>query len=164
MGTFSYGPAQSPPTINPPIDYVRALVSDTQEFGVVKGVTVPIYIFSDEEIQLFTQMQPAFAWQSAQFYSPPAGAFPAAQPAPYLRIAATMLNSIAANKSRLSSIQQLLDVKLDPSKAAQALRDTADKYLEMDDNSGAFAIVEMVNDSFSFRDRYWKQVQRQQGI
>ena len=39
---------------------------------------------------------------------------------------------------------------------AQALRDA-------DDNSGAIMIVEQVNNSFSFRDRYWKTVQRQSG-
>lgn len=158
---FTYGPAQSPPTINPQIDYVRGLISDTQEFAA--NGTTPVFIFSDTEITMFTQMQAAFGWQSAQFYSPPAGAFLPSAPTGYLRIAATMLNSIAANKSRLSSIIQLLDVKLDPSKAAQALRDTADKYLEMDDNSGSFAIIESVNDNFSFTDRFWKQVQRQSG-
>lgn len=162
MGTFSFGPAASPPTINPPIDYVRGLIADTQEFAA-DGVT-PVYVFSDQEITMFTQMQySAFGWQSTQFYSPPAGAFLPSSPTNYLRIAATMLNSIAANKSRLASIQQLLDVKLDASKAAQEMRATALAYLDMDDNSGAVAIIEQCNDYFSFRDRFWKQVQRQSG-
>ena len=73
-GTFSYGPSSSPPTINPPIDYIRGLVSDTVEFAP-DGVT-PVYIFSDQEIQMFTAMQSqALGWQSTQYYSPPAGAF-----------------------------------------------------------------------------------------
>jgi hypothetical protein len=158
---FTYGPAASPPTINPQIDYVRGLISDTQEFAE-DGVT-PIFIFSDTEITMFTQMQAAFGWQSTQFYSPPAGAFLPSSPTGYLRIAATMLTSIAANKARLSSVLQLLDVKLDASKAAKALQDTAQRYLDMDDNSGAVVIIESVNDYFSFRDRFWKQVQRQSG-
>ena len=161
-GTFSYGPSSSPATINPPIDYIRGLVSDTVEFAP-DGVT-PVYIFSDQEIQMFTQMQySALGWQSTQFYSPPAGAFLPSAPTGYLRIAATMLNALASNKSRLASIKKLLDVQLDSSDAAIQLRDTAQMYLDMDDNSGAVAIIEMVNDYFSFRDRFWKQVQRQSG-
>lgn len=161
-GTFSYGPSSSPPTINPPIDYIRGLVSDTVEFAP-DGVT-PVYIFSDQEIQMFTAMQSqALGWQSTQYYSPPAGAFLPSAPTGYLRIAATMLNALASNKSRLASIKKLLDVQLDSSDAAIQLRDTAQMYLDMDDNSGAVAIIEMVNDYFSFRDRFWKQVQRQSG-
>ena len=161
-GTFSYGPSSSPPTINPPIDYIRGLVSDTVEFAP-DGVT-PVYIFSDQEIQMFTAMQSqALGWQSTQYYSPPAGAFLPSAPTGYLRIAATMLNALASNKSRLASIKKLLDVQLDSSDAAIQLRDTSQMYLDMDDNSGAVAIIEMVNDYFSFRDRFWKQVQRQSG-
>ena len=160
-GTFTYGPSSSPPTINPPIDYVRGLIADTQEFAA--NGTTPAYIFSDQEITMFTQMQQAFGWQSSMFYSPPAGQFLPSAPSNYLRIAATMLRSIASNKARLASIQQLLDVKLDPSKAAKALNDQAQAYLDMDDNSGAVAIIEQCNDYFSYRDRFWKQVQRQSG-
>ena len=161
-GTFSFGPSSSPPTLNPPIDYIRGLISDTQEFAA-DGVT-PIYIFSDQEIQMFTQMQSAaFGWQTTQFYSPPAGQFMPSAPVNYLRIAATMLTAVAANKSRLASIQQLLDVKMNSALAAQEMRATAQSYLDMDDNSGAVAIIESCNDYFSFRDRFWKQVQRQSG-
>jgi hypothetical protein len=162
-GTFTYGPSGSPAVINPPIDYVRGLIADTQEYATVNGVQTPVFIFSDTEITMFTQMQSALGWQSTQFYSPPGGAFLPTSPTPYLRIAATMLRSIAANKARLASIQQLLDVKLDASKAAAALEVQAQSYLDMDDNSGAIAIVEACNDYFSFRDRFWKQVQRQSG-
>jgi hypothetical protein len=160
-GTFSYGPSSSPPTINPPIDYVRGLIADTQQFAP-DGVT-SAYIFSDQEITMFTQMQSAFAFQSSMFYSPPAGLPLPSSPSNYLRIAATMLRSIASNKARLASIQQLLDVKLDASKAQVALEAQAQAYIDMDDNSGAFAIVEQCNDYFSYRDRFWKQVQRQSG-
>jgi hypothetical protein len=157
---FTFGPSQSPPTINPQIDYVRGLIADTVEFDANGN---RIYIWSDTEIQMFTQMQAALGWQSTQFYSPPAGAFLPSSPVGYLRIAATMLNAQASNSAKFAIIVQLLDVKLDASKAAKAFQDTAQRYLDMDDNSGAVVIIEMVQDYFSFRDRFWKQVQRQSG-
>lgn len=159
MGTFSYGPNASPPTSNPIIDFPRLLVSDTQEFDA-KGNT--IYIFSDQEILNMYQIMAA-NFQSSMFYSPPAGQNLPQQPVSYLRVAAYLLNAVAANKARLSSVIALLDVKLDPSKASQALCDTAQQYLDMDDNAGAFAIIEQCHDYFSFRDRFWAQVQRQSG-
>jgi hypothetical protein len=157
---FTFGPSQSPPTINPQIDYVRGLIADTVELNS-QGQNV--FVWSDTEIRMFTQMQAELAWQSTQFYSPPAGAFLPSSPTGYLRIAATMLNAQAANSAKFATIIQLLDVKLDASKAAKAFQDTAQRYLDMDDNSGAVAIIESVNDYFSFRDRFWKQVQRQSG-
>lgn len=160
MGTFSFGPAASPPTLNPPIDYVRGLIADTQEFNA-QGQQA--YVFSDQEITMFTQMQQALAWQSSMFYSPPAGQQLPTSPTNYLRIAATMLRAMACNKAKLASVQQLLDVKLDASKAAAALENQAQAYEDMDDNSGTFVIIEQCNDYFSFRDRFWKQVQRQSG-
>ena len=159
MGTFSYGPNSSPPTSNPMIDYPRLLVSDTEQFDANGN---QIYIFSDQEILNMYQIM-ATNFQSSMFYSPPAGQNLPQSPVSYLRVAAYLLNSVAANKSKLASIQQLLDVKQDPSKAAQELRATAKQYLDMDDNAGAFAIIEQCNDYFSFRDRFWKQVQRQSG-
>ena len=147
---------------NPPIDWVRLLVSDTQEF-LPDGVT-PGYIFSDQEITAAGQINQAI-WQSGMFYTQPTGLpnLPSS-PSNYFRAAATLLFSLSSNKARLSSIKQLLDVKLDASDAAIQLRETAQSYLDLDDSSGAFVIVEMVNDSFSFSDRFWKQVQRQQGV
>lgn len=158
---FSYGPSQSPPTINPPIDYVRGLIADTVEFAA-DGVT-PVFIFSDTEISMFTQMQAQLGWQTTQFYSPPGGQFLPSSPTPYLRVAATMLRSLAVNNAKLAIVQQMLDVKLDASKAAAALEAQAQSYLDMDDDSAAIAIIEWCNDYFSFRDRFWKQVQRQSG-
>ena len=159
-GTFTYGPAGSPPTINPPIDYVRILVADTNEFNAAGQ---PTYIFSDQEIQMLTQIN-ASTFQSSMFYSGPGGQFVPPSPPDYYRIAALALDSIASNKARLASIQQLLDVKLDPSKAAAALMAQANAYRDISDNAGAFAIIEQVNDYWSFADRFWKQVQRQQGV
>jgi hypothetical protein len=84
-------------------------------------------------------------------------------PVSYLRVSALLLDSLAANKARLASIKQLLDVKLDSSDASIQLRATACEYRDVEDNSGAFMIIEQVNDEWSFRDRFWKQVQRQSG-
>lgn len=145
---------------NPPIDYPRLLCADTQQYAP-DGIT-PAYAFSDQEIAAATVIV-ALQFQSAQFYSPPLGvySFPS-PPTAYLRVAAMLLNALAANKARLSSIKQILDVKLDPKDAAEQMRQTAQMYLDMDDNSGAFCIIEQVNNDYSLIDRFWKQVQREQ--
>ena len=144
---------------NPPVDYPRLLVSDTQQFGP-DGIT-PIYVFSDQEVASATQIELS-VWQSPQFYSGPQGnATLGNTPMPWRRIAATLLDALCANKARLAAVQQILDVKLSPEKAAQALASQAAALRKADDESGAFVIIEQVNDVFSFRDRYWKSVQRQ---
>jgi hypothetical protein len=143
---------------NPAIDYPRLLVSDTQQFAP-DGIT-RAYIFEDSEITAAMTVISSM-WQSAQFFGVGGVSIFPTTPSQYLRTAATLLNALAANNSRLAAIKQLLDVKVDATDAAIQLRETAQMYLDMDDNSGAFAIIEMVNDDFSFRDRFWKQVQRQ---
>lgn len=152
--SFSYGGGS-----NPAIDYPRLLVSDTQQFAP-DGVT-RLYVFEDSEITAGMTINSLF-WQSSQFFSDVGGniTFPTT-PSQYLRTAAMLLNSLAANNARLAAIKQILDVRVDATDAAVQMRATAQMYLDMDDNSGAFAIIEMVNDDFSFRDRFWKQVQRQ---
>jgi hypothetical protein len=136
---------------NPPIDYPRLLISDTQ---------IVNHVFEDEEIQAFTAIC-SLNWQSGMQYSWPSGANLPTQPVNYLRIAAMALDALAANKSRLASIKQLLDVRLDSTDAADQLRQTAAEYREVDDNAMAFVIIEQCNDLASFRERWWKQVQRQ---
>lgn len=138
---------------NPQIDYIRLLVSDTVDLN---------HVFEDSELLAFYQIQ-QLTWQSSMRYSDTGGTYLPTSPVSYLRVAALALDSLAANKARLSSITQLLDVKLDPSKAAKALSDQAKAYREVDDDSGAFAIIEMVHDQWSFQDRWWSQVQRQAG-
>jgi hypothetical protein len=139
---------------NPAIDYPRLLISDTQPVN---------HIFEDEEINaMYVIVNSNF--QSGMFYSGTGGTNPASTPVSYLRVAAYLLVSVAANKSRLASIKQLLDVKLDSSDAAIQMRDTAEQYLDMDDNAGAFMIIEQCNDDFSFRDRFWKTVQRSSSV
>ena len=155
MGSFSYNFGA-----NPPIDYPRLLISDTQQFA--PDGTTPIYVFADQEIQAATAIA-NLPFQSAQYFSYPAGQNIPPQPITYLRVAALLLDCLAANKARLSSIQKLLDVELDPVKAATVLHEQAQAYRDVDDNSGAFMIIEQVNDLFSFQDRFWRQVQRQSG-
>lgn len=143
--TYGYG-------ANPPVDYPRLLISDTG----------PTWIFADEEINsAFLIQQNQF--QSSMFFSTNDGRYLPALPVSYLRVAALLLDSLASNKARLSSITQLLDVHLDPSKAAKALQDQAAAYRATDDDAGAFAIIEQCPTQWAFEDRYWKQVQRQSG-
>ncbi len=136
---------------NPPIDYPRLLIADTVALN---------HIFEDSEIQAATLMQ-ALQYQSGMFWSGAQGQNLPVSPVSYLRIAALLLDSIASNKARLSSISRILDINLNTGVSAQALRDQANEYRDMDDNAGAFMIIEQCNDVFSFRDRFWKQVQRQ---
>ena len=130
------------------------LISDTQETD---------HIFEDSEILMAAQINCA-PFQSSMFYSPPAGQTLPASPVSYLRTAATLLDAIAANKSRLASVQQLLDVKIDPAKASYALREQAREYRQVDDNTGAFMIIEQCPTTWAFQDRYWNQTARQQGV
>lgn len=136
---------------NPPIDYVRLLISDTQDSG---------HVFEDAEITTFANIVSS-VWQSSMQYSASGGltTLPSS-PVNYLRAAALALDSIAANKSRLSSIVQLLDVKLSVDKAAEALRAQATQYREVDDESMAFVVIEQCNTDWSFRQRFWNQWQR----
>lgn len=135
---------------NPPIDYPRFLIHDVG----------PVFIFSDEEITMATTIQ-ALTWQSGMFWSGNQGvAQLPTPPVSYRRVAATLLDSLASNASRLSAITKLLDVELAPGVAAKALRDQAQCFRDEDD-AGAFVIIEQVNDMWSFRDRWWKTVQRQ---
>ena len=151
--SFSYGFGS-----NPPIDYPRMLVADTQQF-LADGVT-RAYIFEDSEITAFASIVSS-VFQSSMVYDPPQSAQIPTSPVSYVRQAAYMLNALAANKARLAGITALLDVKLSMKDAAKALQDQATAFLELEDNSGAFMVIEQVNDAVSFRDRFWKEVQRQ---
>jgi hypothetical protein len=138
------------------------LIADTQQFGP-DGIT-PIFVFHDAEIQAFSAIT-SNVWQSSQFYGGTGGiATLPNSPTNYYRIAAAMLFSLASNKARLASIKQILDVKLDSSDAAIQLRETAQSYIDLDENSGAFVVIETVSDTFSFRDRFFRQVQRQAAV
>lgn len=137
-----------------PVFYVRLLIPDTNSDNP---------IFSDEEINGFMQIN-SMTWQSSMFSSYTQGTVQLPQtPSNFLRAAALALNALAGNSSRLAAVTKLLDVNLNPALAAKALQDTAQRYLDMDDNSGAFAIYEQVTTDWAFRDRWLAQLQRQTG-
>jgi len=133
---------------NPPIDYPRMLIADTG----------PNFIFQDSEIQAASNIIPVFVIT-------PNGGFGQTQqanlfPPSYYRIAAILLDSLASNKARLANTLKLLDINTDTSKAAQELRATAKEFRDIEDNSGAFAIVEMVPNNYAAYERVWKQLLR----
>lgn len=145
--SFTYTPGT-------PVFYVRLLIPDT-------NAAKPI--FSDEEIVGFMFIN-QYTWQSSMQYSYQAGALLLpTNPSNFLRAAALALNTLAGNAARLAAVTQLLDVKLAPGAAAKALRDQAQAYLDMDDNSGAFAIAEQVGTVWAWRDRWINQLQRMSG-
>jgi hypothetical protein len=148
--SFSYSPGVAPD----PVTIARLLISDTNPAQ---------YVFSDQEIQSAYYVQ-ASCWQSSMFYSGPAGQSLPYQPLSYLRVAALLLDSMAANKAYLSSIKSLPDVKLDSSDAAKMLMQKAEGYRNVEDNSGAFLIIEQCCTTFATRDRYYNQIARQTGI
>lgn len=155
MSTFSYQFGA-----NPPIDYPRLMISDTQQYNA-DGTQA--YVFADSEITAITNIV-TLGYQSGMFYSPPAGANQPTYPVPYLRIAAALLDCMASNKAKLASIARILDVELDAGKAADFLMKQAQAYRDADDNSGSFMVIEQVNNDWSLLQRYWNQVQRQQGV
>lgn len=138
------------PTTN--LGRVRLLIADTDSNNV---------IFQDAEVQAALDIEASQNLYVSGMAQPTAlGVVIPTQVYSIYRAAALLLRSLAANKSRLSAVVQLLDVKLSPNTAAQALRDTADSYIEMEQNSGAFAIAEVIPDQFSARERLFKQQQR----
>lgn len=139
-------------TLAPAIAYVRLLVADTDS-------TNPI--FSDEEITAFYTIQSSMA-QSGPARSSPSTTLPST-PVSYLRVAALALDTLASNRSRLASVVQILDVRVSPSAAAQSLHKQAESFREIEDNAGAFAIIEQCSTTWAFADRWWKQIQRLSG-
>ena len=148
---FTYNP-QNPTDA----DIVRQLIPDT-----TNTLQQPA-IFNDYEINNLFTIQ-ARVFQSSMFYSPPAGRNIPMSPVSLLRVAAIGIDIIASNSAQLALITKLLDVNLNPAAAAKILTDRADKYRQIDDESGAFAIIEQVNTTWAFYDRYFKQIQRQTG-
>jgi hypothetical protein len=136
------------------IDYPRLLIADTDPLKP---------IFSDGEIMSAYDINSSSAFQSSQYFSGPGGRTLPLTPTNYLRCAAILLRALAASRSRLASVIQMLDVKLNAKLAADALQESAQAYLDMDDNSGAFFIAEQVTTVWGFYDRFWSQWQRQQG-
>lgn len=134
---------------NPPIDYVRLLIADTD---------VNNQVFQDEEIRMAAPIIPTF------YMTPNNGGGQAAGPnfvsPSYYRQAAILLDVLAADKSRLAAQLKVLDIEMNLQVAAQELRATAKEYRDVEDNSGSFAIVEMVPNNYAAYERVWKQLLR----
>lgn len=141
----------------PAISYVRLLIPDTQ---FLPNTSPPVMIFSDQEINAFYQIQMQ-TWQSGMFFSGVMGRNLPALPLSYVRVAALALDTLANNKGKLGNVIKLLDVSLDWAKAAQILRDGAQNYRTVDDDAGAFAIIEQTPTDWAFAQRWWNQFQRQ---
>lgn len=146
MFTYQFG-------ANPRIDYVRLLIGDTQ---------CENHIFEDAEIESFHQIN-RLQFQSGMFYSGSMGKNLPDPPTSYLRAAAMALDAIAGSRSRMGGVTKLLDVTLDIGKVASSLRDQANQWREIDDNSGAFMIIEQCTTSWGFLQRFYSQIQRQVG-
>lgn len=120
--TFSYDFA-----LYPAISQVRMLIGDTNPDKP---------IFGDDEIT------GAYSIQQAQFGGK-------GTPSP-LRVAALLLDSLASNKSRLT-MTKLLDANVDPAAASKALRDQANQWRDVDDNSIGVAMLSQYScDLFTF--------------
>jgi hypothetical protein len=136
---------------NPNVAYVRLLIPDTDPVKV---------IFQDEEIQAFFNIQMS-TFQSGMFFSGQQGRNLPALPLSYVRVAALALDTLANNKGKLGSVVKLLDVQLDWKDAAAILREGAKTYREVDDDAGAFMIIEQTSTDWAFAQRWWNQFQRQ---
>lgn len=139
--TYQYG-------ANPTIDYPRLIIADTD---VVNNP-----VFADEEILMAGQIDTiaVFPMVGPAGFSRTFGT-----PSPR-RVAATLLDSLASNTSRLAAVLKVLDVQMDSSKAADQLRAQAKALRDIELNSGAFAIVEMSYNDFTDRERVEKQFLR----
>lgn len=139
---------------NPMVAYVRLLIPDTT------AALPNTPIFQDEEILAFYTIQ-ASQFQSSMFFSGPAGKNLPTSPLSYLRVAALAIDTIANNAAQIGIVSKLLDVQLKD--AAAILGARADSFRKIDDESGAFAIVEQCQTVWATRQRYWNQVARQTG-
>lgn len=148
--SWSYNPT------NPgPVDYVRLLIADTDSTHPImqnEEITNALFLTSTQGL-----------YQNSMNFATGAVATSSVQVYSYWYAAALCLDSMAANKSYLGAVEQLLDVKLDATKAADALRKTAKEYRDREDSAGHFAIVEQVQTNFQARERWWKQLLRIEG-
>ena len=134
----------------PDISTVRLLVSDTDS-------TQPI--FQDDEVQTALNIENSQnVIVGLSGYSP---AVPVKQVFSYRRAAALLLRALAGNKARLGAIVGLLDVKIDATKASDALNKLADQYIADEASAGYFAVSEMVVNPFSMRERLVAMLYRQ---
>ncbi len=141
----------------PLLSRVRLLVADTNSAKP---------IFQDDEINAAIQMESS----QGLYISGQASQGALNLQIPYVpqiyslkRSAALLLDSIAANYSRLTQVIELLDVKVTAGQQAKDLRAQAKQYRDDEANSGSFAIAEMIPNDFAARERIWKVAQRVNG-
>lgn len=79
------------------------------------------------------------------------------------RVAAFMFDILAGNPKRLGVHLKVLDIDVDVSKAASEYRTMAKQLRDVEDESGGFAITEIVTNADSFRDRILNELQREGG-
>lgn len=140
--SFSY--SYTPTLIN----FCRFLVADTVDAG---------HTFEDEEITNAGALESgsmAIIVQGQTTFST------IGSPSPR-RVAANLLDALAANQSRLASALTVLDIKIDTKTVASELRNQAKALREVDENSSAFGIAEMCTNDFTRRERWWDQWLRQ---
>lgn len=135
---------------NPTIDFPRLLIGDTEDTN---------HLFEDEEIQSAYKIQAA-QFQSSMLYSGGGGQNLPSSPVSYLRVAALLLDALASSKARLM-VSKLLDANITPAATSKALHDQAQAWRDVEDNSGAFFVIEQCTTSFGFLQRFYSQVQRQ---
>lgn len=133
---------------NYPVFVVRLLIADTD-------ITHPI--FNDDEINVALNVEGSMGIYTSSQSDPTGSAVgTGVNVYDYRRAAALLLDSLASSKARLAVINSMLDVKLSAKDVQTALHAQAESLREQSDNSGAFAIAEMVQDAFSARERTWK--------
>ncbi len=135
-------------TSAPTLSMVRLLVGDTVETG---------HIWEDAEVNAMLQMESSqglFISLTGYSVVPP-------QVYSVRRAAAALLDGLASQRGRLGAALTVLDIKVDLSQAAKSLRDTAQSLRDTEADSGAFALAEMVENSFTMRERFWNQIARQ---
>ncbi len=127
---------------------VRLLVGDTVEVN---------HIWEDAEVNAMLQMESSqglYIGLTGYTVTPP-------QVYSTRRAAAALLDGLASNRGRLAGALKVLDIQIDGKSAAASLRDTAQALRDTEADSGAFAIAEMVENSFTMRERFWNQIARQ---
>lgn len=142
--SFTYDPTT-------PQGQCRLMIADTDSLNP---------IFSDAEINAFFTIAtpicflPISAGQPSQFVG--------VTTSPRFA-AATALEALASNASRLASALKVLDITIDTKTAAADLRATAKAMRDAENFGGAFAFVEWVPNEINARERIWAQLLRLQG-
>jgi hypothetical protein len=140
------------PNTNFQIFAIRSMIPDTD-------VTHPI--FTDDELNFYLNQTGSMGIYTSSQNNPTGSNI--GQPInqyDYYYAAALAIDVIASSKARLAVITSMLDVKLSAKDVQAALHAQAESMRARSDESGAFAIAEMVQDQFSARERTWKVWQR----